>query len=233
MKLFIRITIITVISTLVVLTFVSRTIYNRGLPQVSAAKVEMSFVPLEHKVTGIIAYQEETAVLRFMLPSEVDISGRGVSMEATVNVRHVMYGLVWFEDVTASFRITESRPVGANTLYAAAFVGLDGAPVAGQNVSVLVEERGEIQTHVVPSNGVFDIGNDEFVVYALDSRPGIMGPEDFVTAYKVAVQRDNGELASVMLAEEGEELSEMILAHDVSGWLANGDTVWVRERDVY
>ncbi|MCL2501262.1 MAG: hypothetical protein FWE90_13145 [Defluviitaleaceae bacterium] len=165
MKRIMKIIILSVLAALAVLTFVSRTVYNRNLPRVSIVRVTEDFVPLVLIV--------ETPV------TECGECGRVFETE-------------WME----------------------------------------IEDEGELYPYVVPRDGIFYLGHGQYAVYAVGSRRGYFGPEDYVTVINIDILRLNEKSAAIKVsnASGGTELSGAFLARDISGRVNNGDTVWVRER---
>ncbi|MCL2604679.1 MAG: hypothetical protein FWD90_09390 [Defluviitaleaceae bacterium] len=165
MKRIMKIIIVSVLAALAVLTFVSRTVYNRNLPRVSTVTVTQGFVPL--------TFVEEMPV-------------------------------------------TEC--------------GECGRPIETERMEIT--DQGERYPYVVPLDSIFAISSGQYAVYAVGSRRGYFGPEDYVTEIRVTILRENESLAAIdVIGAMGEsELHGAILARDISGFVSSGDTVWVRER---
>jgi hypothetical protein len=165
MKRIMKIIIVSVLAALVVLTFVSRTVYNRNLPRVSTVTVTQGFVPLSFVVE--------------MPVTECDECNRPFETER-----------------------------------------------------IEITDQGILYCSVVPLDSIFSIGIGQYVVYAVGSRQGYFGPEDYVTEIGILILRENERLAAIDVIDAmGEsELHGVILARDISGFISNGDTVWVRER---
>lgn len=62
MKKPIKIITITMLTVLVILTFVSRSVYNKNLPQVTAVSIKSDYVPLVYETTASLVFKKETTV---------------------------------------------------------------------------------------------------------------------------------------------------------------------------
>jgi len=247
MKKILRISIIAVLVILAVLTFVSRTMYNRRLPRVSTVAVLTGFVPLfedvesgmhvdEVLVTEGDEVQEGQALLTFDTWGH-DFNVRTMELQILRLEYNLESGdaLAAGELALAQDRLQLLRDNAPPTVLTAPKAGHIAGILAGpgQPAWVRIEERGEIQANLVPREAVFYTGNGNYAVYAISTRRGLFGPEDYVIAIRVYILRDNGVLASIHASEDGEEenrLEGLVLAHNIEGWVQNGDTVWVRER---
>jgi multidrug efflux pump subunit AcrA (membrane-fusion protein) len=329
MKRIIKISCILLFIVLAVLTFISRSVYNRNLPRVSVVGVSAGYVPILTETWGSLlfwgesvilvngawkiievlaeegALVEEGDVLLLFDTTAFDLERRGIELEilrledavqagdpfAPEELAHardrlafvisqsppteiaatragVVYGLdtetvtiypninpaLVFRLLPESLADRETFVIEARmqtsgglvtvqaTLsedftrhngmveYSARFFPFEGRAIPGQAVPLRVEKRGEVQSFVVPRDAVFDTGNNQYIVYVVESRPGLFGPEDYITAISVTILRDNGRVAAIRLLDEGIDPAELTLARDFSGWAASGDTVWVRER---
>jgi biotin carboxyl carrier protein len=167
-------------------------------------------------------------LLRFMLPLELvnDLENMAIMSRLETN-----YGTL-----NVAAKLTDFQWEGESVEFYAAFDAFAGRAVPRQRVPLRLEQRGAVQSHVVPRDAVFQVGNNQHVVYAIESRPGLFGPEDYLVAISVIIIQDNGRLASILSMDDiGEEngvsrLQGLTVARDISGWVSPGDVVWVRER---
>ncbi|MCL2501146.1 MAG: hypothetical protein FWE90_12550 [Defluviitaleaceae bacterium] len=252
MKKIIRISCITVLIILAVLTFVSRTVYNRNLPRVSVTVASAGFVPLTNtrdvlvtvpntwRVTEVLA-REGAEVERgdtlFLFDRRAhDLDRHGVELEILRLEDAVDAG-----DERAPAELEHARQRLAYIISTTPPENGLPAPISGriiqldENTHTLVIRnesvaQGRTQSFVVPAGAVFSTGFDSYVIYEINSRSGFFGPEDFVTAVPVSILRDNGVLVSVeaRIRYDEDRMAEMKIAYDISGWVNSGDTVWVR-----
>jgi len=248
MKKFLRIAIAAVLIVLAVLTFVSRTVYHRGLLRVSEVSVSRGFVPLFEDVVGgtlhvmevLVSEGDEVLAGQTLLIFDTrayELEVRAAQQQI-LRLEHAAYnGDIFATDELALAQdrlalLLENEP--PSELIAPStgrIVGIFAEP--GQLSRVRIENRGPVLDNVVPRDAIFPVGNGDYIVYVIGTRRGLFGPEDYVTAIRVEILRDNGVQASIRAAEyTGEEnrLEGLTLARDIEGWVQSGDTVWVRER---
>ena len=103
----------------------------------------------------------------------------------------------------------------------------EGRPIIEQNAQLRVTFNGEMQDFVVPLEGIHETGFGTYIIYVIETRPGLFGPENFLIEKTVTVLYDNGRIAAI---EGGFLNHRMSIAIRPSGPLRDGDTVWVRER---
>ena len=172
---------------------------------------------------------DETPQLTFFLPpKEGESFGPGVLVQALLEtVQRDSGGKEVFVRQTVTGRVISGVLHGGQWECRATLKAFEGQPVAGQEVSLQVSQPGKVQNFVVPLGCLFDKENNK-VLYVINSRPGLFGEENYISATSVSVLYDNGEFAS--LDSEGLYLT-MALASDPSQNVNEGDVVWVRDSD--
>jgi hypothetical protein len=90
------------------------------------------------------------------------------------------------------------------------------------------EDAGGLQPYIVPVDALFPVGVMSYAVYAVDTRRGVLGMEEYVTAVIVSIIREDGQYASILPSVELPDFFGMAVARDIDGWVQSGDTVRVR-----
>jgi hypothetical protein len=255
MKKAIHVSIILLCIALAALTFVSRTVYNRNLPRVSAVRVATGLVPLtiadETAVTvpgawRVLYVAEEGEAIK-----EGDVLFRFDTRAYDLERRTLELDIRRLEEDSSPLAAYERAllrdrlalldrdappaqylaPASGNTTCLTTAPGrytVPGLPLLTLRSETV--ERGDSYPHVVPLDAVFYTGSQHPVVYAVHSRRGLFGPEDYIAAVSVTVIRENERFAAIEAEDEDISLAGLTLARDIDGWVSDGDTVWVRER---
>jgi len=162
----------------------------------------------------------ETPQLRFFLPpKEGEAFGPGTRVQALLEtVRRDNDGKEVFVRQTVPGRVFSGVLRGGQWECRATLNVFEGWPVARQEVSLLVSQPGETQDHVVPVSCLFEKEYTK-IVYVINSRPGLFGEENYLTASVVDVLYDNGKYASL----DGECFFwNMTVAGNPSQWVNEG-----------
>lgn len=259
MKKVIRAVIIFVFIILAVLTFVSRTVYNRNLPRVSTVRVTAGFVPLIQVDETIVTVPGAWRVV-YVADDSGELGAndllfrfdtRAYELERRtleLTLRRLAESPEEHTDPFDAYEaeliterlalLTENAPPGYFLAPAAGHITRSVVAPGrytnpGHPLLVLrneTEERGDVYNYVLPRGAVFYAGNGQYIVYAIHTRRGLFGPEDYIRRVSVEIIRENIQSAAIRATDEGIELDELTFARDIYGWVNDGDTVWVRER---
>jgi len=251
MKKYLRIGIILVLAALVVLTFISRTVYHSNLPQVSAVTPFRGFVPITHIIDTTIPPHEGLPAIEW-LPHGTEVTAGDIVVwydtrlfdltrrELELAIRRLderaeteddMYELDLLKGRLALHMENTPPPDGLllaphdGTLLV--MPGAAGMPAF--TIRNTIVEDGASYNYIVPLDAIFQFMRDH-VVYVIDTRPGPLGPEEYVTMIIVEILRENQTHAAINPSDEGTSLQELRLAINLDGFINDGDTVWVRER---
>ena len=257
MRKWVRVIIFGVLAFLVVLTFVSRTVYHRGLPQVSVVTASRGRVPLVER-------QETTFPPRADWPV-LDRLARGTAVAAGDYV--IWHDLRRFDltrrEMELEIRQLEAAAMGILDDYAIELnayaltlarerlaLWLEQAPpyaitaphggrveyvwnaASGQAAFAIINEvrdEGVIFDYVLPRDAIFHVMQST-VVYVVRQRRGVLGMEDYVTAVSVNIVQENDTHVAVVPRDEGTNLTDAVLARAIDGVVTSGSVVWVRER---
>jgi hypothetical protein len=256
MKRIIKITTITVLIVLTVLTFVSRTVYNRSLPRVSRVTISAGYMPItivnETAVSVPGAWQVKSVPTIGGEVNEDDIlftfdtrSHDFEIRELEIKIDRLKAGDDPFagpsidlaNDRLAFLDETAPPPLGLHAPAEGIVTQLFTAPgrhtIPGQTLLVIrneTVERGDIFSHIVPMDAIFQSPARETLIYVINNRPGLFGTEDFITFVGVNIIARTERFAAIRAENEDINLDGLIIARDVDGWIGNGDVVWVRER---
>ena len=221
MKKIIRVSSILLLLILAILTFVSRTVYNRSLPRVSAVYVTPGFIPITHI--------EDTPVM-----------AAGAWQVTTVNINnneHVSYGdtLLHFNQQEYQWEAPPATGLLSpkNGYIIRLATGLHRITEPGIPLFFIRDEildRGNTYPFTVPRETVFYQGNGLYIIFALSTRPWFFGPENYVTAISVDILRENDTHAAIAPTCNYTDITNIPIAWDIHDWLNDRDAVWVRER---
>ena len=257
MKRIIRISVIVLLVVLATLTFVSRTVYNRNLPRVSTVDITMGYVPLIHTYDVMVSTQGYWSISEMLVYEGMDVDAGDVlflfdTREFDLERRAVELDIRRLEntdddDLTEyelalaqerlDFLISQSPPeygLIATTEGQVLNINTSVGQTAKAGVPLLIirneiEESGTVFPFIAPYDAIFYLGQGNYVVYAINTRRGILGAEDYITAIQIDIIRGNGRLAAIESIDDF-ELGGLTLVRDISGMVSSGDTVWIRER---
>ena len=251
MRKWIRVIICGVLAVLVVLTFVSRTVYHRNLPQVSVATVSAGRIPLVERQETTFPPRADWPVMERLAPGDEVTAGeyiiwydlRGFELtrrEKELEIRRLEMAAESELDAYAielaqarlAWWLAESVPPAAIAAPHDGRIEFIMNAALGQPVFTIVNEsvnEGPVFDYVLPRDAIFHV-MESTVVYVVSERRGVLGMEDFLTAVSVVILRENATHVAVVPRDEGAELAGVVVARAADGFVTSGSVVWVRER---
>jgi len=252
MKKWLRVFIVVVFAALAVLTFVSRTVYNRNLPQVSAITARAGHVPIATDVVGLalpiahynvavgsIVEVDRMLVLYDTSAHEFEVRALEIAIARWENALYAGEALAEAELALAQDRLAwltdRTPPRFLTTPVAGRVVSIDTPP--NFPVRFRIENQGAVMANIVPRGALFASPHWGYVVYAIGTRRGLFGAEYYVRAVSVNVLRENDQFVAIHATNDDRDafgiftentLAELTLAYNIDGFVSSGATVWVR-----